>query len=108
MSRPPEVTGLGRWLSTLTARLHSTLAAHPLAAIVTAGLVVVAPPAHRWMDRYVYGDVGVFISLVNTGLFIAATVIMATELLWPRGHGPSVVANEALPAGRPAPATSRP
>jgi len=60
-------------------------------------LVVVAPPIHALMDRNVYGDFGVFISLVNTGLFIACTVMIALELRRPAG--PIVAANQAQRAG---------
>lgn len=46
-------------------------------------LVVVAPPVHQWMDRWVYGEFGVFVSLINTVLLIAFTAMLTAGLFRP-------------------------
>lgn len=44
-------------------------------------LVIVAPPMKRFMDDYVYGDVGIFVAATNTLLFAIFTgVLLATCL----------------------------
>ncbi len=50
-------------------------------------LVVVAPPARIWMDRWVYGDFGVAVAGINAILFACFTVILVIGLRlrsWPR------------------------
>ncbi len=62
----------------------------PLYAAVSVtfflNLVVVAPPAKIWMDRWVYGDFGVAVAAINALLFASFTVmlVMGLELRsWP-------------------------
>lgn len=44
-------------------------------------LVIVAPPIKRYADDYVYGDFGVAIAAVNTGLFAAFTAVLVYECI---------------------------
>jgi Gpi18-like mannosyltransferase len=53
----------------------------PASATFFLNLVVVAPPVREWMDRWVYGELGVVIAIVNMALFAAFTVVLASGVL---------------------------
>jgi hypothetical protein len=48
----------------------------PVSVTFFLNLILVAPPVPRYMDRYVYGDIGVATAAVNTLLFTAFTVVL--------------------------------
>ncbi len=52
-------------------------------------LVTVAPPLRQWMDRWVYGEFGVYVSLLNTTLFVLCTAMIIVELRLPRPRRPA-------------------
>ena len=63
-------------------------------------LVVVAPPVDQWMDRWVYAEFGVFVSLINTGLLIGCTAMLAAGLFTPGSSEPASGArSETVPLG---------
>ena len=63
-------------------------------------LVVVAPPVQQWRDRWVYAEFGVFVSLINTGLLIACTAMLAAGLFRPGSSEPaSGERSETVPPG---------
>ena len=71
-----------------------------LSTTLFLNLVVVAPPAPQWMDRWVHGEFGVFVSLINTGLLIACTAMLAAGLFRPGSSEPASGArSETVPLG---------
>lgn len=61
----------------------------PVSAMFFLNLFIVAPPVPSWMDRWVYGEVGVITAGVQMALFLAFTVVLANGVgrrLNVRGH----------------------
>jgi glycosyl transferase family 87 len=59
----------------------------PVSATFFLNLVVVAPPIRELMDRWVYGEFGVAIAVVNIALFAAFTVVLANGVFgWARSR----------------------
>lgn len=48
----------------------------PVSATFFLNLVVVAPPMRRYMDQYVYGEFGLFVSAIQALLFAVFTVLL--------------------------------
>jgi hypothetical protein len=51
----------------------------PLSATLFANLIVVAPPVHSWMGRWVSSPFTVYVAAFNMAMFIAFTAVLASE-----------------------------
>ena len=77
----------------------------PLSATFFLNLFIVAPPLSSWMDRWVYGSVGVVVSFVHVGLFAVFTTVMAyglVERIRERAASSSIPLPPSTPAAEPA------
>lgn len=85
----------------------------PISVTFFLNLVVVAPPMERYMDRYVYSNVGVYIAAAQALVFGAFAAVLFHAVIEPRPPRPSRTRADAGPVtGREAalrqePATGR-
>jgi Gpi18-like mannosyltransferase len=84
----------------------------PVSATFFLNLFIVAPPVPSWMDRWVYGDVGVVTAIINMLLFTAFAAVLVTGVVQAirqrvrSGYGQASIPR-SMPSNAPASAAVR-